>query len=94
MQVFPFTNRGNRSKQGLSVEFQISVWHRVTGSLIIQNIQNRIDQLFHRKNICIDGWGVVSLERTFIGMNIETDNVTRQGIQRFSLFIAERDKEE
>ena len=89
--MFPWNDRGNYTYEGLEIEFQLSAWVRgdKPGSLSTQLIQKRIDELIHKANISINGWYIISLRRSLIDIRTEDDNVTKEGIQRFRLLIAE-----
>lgn len=89
LHILPWTDRGNHTLEGLDSEFQINVWTQERGNLQVQNIQNRIDELLHKAEPCIDGWNITGLRRSFIDIVMQEDNITRQGIQRFHLMIGE-----
>ena len=89
LYILPFIDRGNHTLEGLECELQVSVWHQERGNLPIQNIQKRIDELLHLAEPCIDGWNITGLRRTFVDIVTDTDNITKQGIQRFKLMIGE-----
>ena len=54
--------------EGVTVEFQISAWVRGAsrGSLAVQSIQKRIDELIHKANLSITGWKIITLRRELI----------------------------
>jgi hypothetical protein len=88
----PWSNRDNHTWDGWATEFELDVWYRgdARGNKPVQLIQKRIDELLHDASPCIDGWNVVVLKRSFVNIQTDpTDNVTKQGIQRFKLFIGE-----
>lgn len=91
MQILPWNDRGNHTKEGLSCEFQITTWYRSPGkgNLQVQTIQKRIDELLHKAEPCIDGWNIIGLRRTIIDILTNDDNVTKQGIQKYNLLIGE-----
>lgn len=91
MQIRPLTDRGNHTWDGVEIRFQINVWYRAPGrgDLKVQEIQARIDQLLHNKDICVEGWDIISLRRTLVDILIETDNVTQHGVQIFNLMLGE-----
>lgn len=91
ISMFPFNDRGSYTTEGVTVEFQISAWVRGAsrGSLAVQSIQKRIDELIHKANLSITGWKIITLRRELIDERTEDDNVTKQGIQRFRLLLGE-----
>lgn len=89
LYIMPLEDRGCHTLEGFESEFQISVWSQERGNLPIQNIQKRIDELLHKSEPCIDGWNILSLRRTVVDIQIEDDNITRHGIQRFKILIGE-----
>lgn len=98
-QPFPFItigqgqwqNRGNEDFQGVEVDMEIHVWYRSPnrGRLKVQEIQKRIDELLHRQDPCIEDWNIIALNRKFVDILIEDDNVTLHGVQIFNLKIGE-----
>jgi len=98
INALPFTERDNATYDGLECEFQINVWYQPgktgqtsRGNKPVQLIQKRIDELLQLRSLCVNGWNVLQLRRTFIDILVESDNVTRQGIQRFKLFLGSKD---
>lgn len=91
LQVLPWTDRGSHTYEGLETEFQIDVWYRSPGrgTKQVQAIQKRIDELLHKRQICVYGWNTNLMRRTYIDIVTEDDNVTHNGIQRFKLFLGE-----
>lgn len=91
IDILPFDNRGNHTKEGWRCEFQINVWYREPGrgKLKVQDIQNRIDVLLHNANLGGTGWDTLCLLRTLVDILTEDDNVTLHGIQRFNLLLGE-----
>lgn len=89
IRILPWTDRGNHTNEGLACEFQITVWYQEPGrgNAKVQDIQERIDQLIHSQEFCIDGWNIILCRRTFIDILTDEDNVTKQGIQRFQLDV-------
>lgn len=84
-------DRGNHTWEGLSATITINSWYREAnaGRKKVQEIQNRIDQLIHKQDPCIEGWNVVSLRRGPANILIEDDNITIHGVQKFNLLIGE-----
>lgn len=91
LKIKPWEDRGNHSWEGLKAEISIDVFYRATGrgDLEVQKIQKRIDELLHSQDICIEGWNIVVLRRSFVDIMTEDDNVTLHGIQKFKLFLGE-----
>ena len=89
LMIFPFSDRGSYTTEGLDTLFQVSTWVRGSGrgDKEVQAIQKRIDELLHKANLSIEGWGIISLRRELIEIVTEEDNVTKQGIQRFRLLM-------
>lgn len=89
LMIFPFNDRGSYTTEGLNAQFQISTWVRGSGrgDKEVQSIQKRIDELLHKANLTIEGWGIISLRRELIEIRTEDDNVTKEGIQRFRLLM-------
>ena len=94
MQIKPWTDRGNHSKEGWECELQVNVWYQPgtasskgRGDKQVQLIQKRIDELLHNREICIGEWNTLQLRRTFVDIITSDDNVTRHGIQRFKLYL-------
>lgn len=94
MNILPWSDRANRTWDGLEAEFQIDVWHRKLGTLKVQEIQKRIEELLHQANLCIQGWNIISMRRTFIDIAIDSDSVTRRGIQRFRIRLGRNSYQE
>lgn len=98
LNILPFTPRDNATNDGLQCEFQINVWYApgttgnaMRGNKPVQLIQKRIDELLQNRNLCINGWNTLQLRRSFIDILTEADNVTKHGVQRFSLFLGSKD---
>lgn len=96
INIMPFLPRDNHTYDGLECEFQVNTFYQPgpnntgRGSLAVQNIQKRIDQLLQKRSLCIDGWNTLQLRRSFINIETENDNVTKHGIQRYKLYIGEK----
>lgn len=90
LELKPWNDRGNHTKEGWQGELQVSVFNRGNrGDKDTQAIQNRIDELLHSQHICVEGWNNLNLRRTFVNIIVLEDNVTLFGIQRFNLLIGE-----
>lgn len=91
MQIKPLTNRDNESYDGVEINYQINVWHQggSQGDKTVQSIQNRIDELLHKQDICIIGWNVISHTRTLVDIADDPDGRTKHGIQTFKLMLGE-----
>lgn len=91
LNIVPFTDRGSYTTEGVAVEFQVSIWVRGTGlgAKQLQALQKRVDELIHEANLSISGWNIITIRRSLIDQQVENDNVTRQGIQRFTLLLGE-----
>lgn len=97
LKILPWLDRGNHSFDGMECEFQISVWYQPgegnntnRGNKPVQEIQERIDALLHKTELCVDGWNSLQLRRSYIDIETQDDNVTKHGIQRFTLMIGEK----
>jgi hypothetical protein len=90
-----FEERGNHTFEGFTTEVQISVWYRPGARLTgrgnkgLQLIQERIDELLHKQSVCVEGWNTLQFRRSLISIEVEEDNVTRHGIQRFNVLLGE-----
>lgn len=98
LNILPFVQRDNATNDGLECEFQINVWYSPgtstnagRGNKKVQLIQKRIDELLQHRSVCINGWNTLQLRRSFIDILTEEDNVTKQGVQRFKLFLGSKD---
>lgn len=98
INALPFVQRDNATNDGMECEFQINVWYSPgasgqtsRGNKPVQLIQKRVDELLQHRSLCVNGWNTLQLRRTFIDIVVESDNVTRQGIQRFKLFLGSKD---
>lgn len=98
VNALPFTQRDNATNDGMECEFQINVWYQPgksgttsRGNKPVQLIQKRIDELLQHRSLCVNGWNTLQLRRTFIDILVESDNVTRHGVQRFNLFLGSKD---
>lgn len=91
MQIKPMQIRDNEDWDGVSFQYQINVWYQAPGQgdLKVQQIQKRIDELLHKKDICIDGWNIVTHRRSVVDILDEPDGRTKHGVQIFNLFLAE-----
>jgi hypothetical protein len=91
MDISPFNDRGNHTKEGWECEFQINVFYRAPGrgKKQVQLIQKRIDELLHQSEICIEGWNNLGCRRLMADILTEDDNVTLHGIQRFKILLGE-----
>ena len=91
IDILPFQDRGNHSKEGWSCLMQINVWYDGPGKgrKQVQLIQNRIDELLHNSELCVEGWNNLGLRRTLVDIVTEDDNQTLHGIQRFNLLLGE-----
>lgn len=95
--VLPFTDRANATYEGFSAEVQINVHYRpgegsnlARGNRPVYLIQEKIDTVLHKKELCIDGWNTLQMRRSLITIETDVDNVTKHGIQRFNLLIGEK----
>lgn len=98
VNALPFIPRDNATHDGLECEFQLNVWYQPgktgttsRGNKPVQLIQKRLDELLEQRSLCVNGWNTLQLRRTFIDILVESDNVTRHGIQRFKLFLGSKD---
>lgn len=91
ISIKPMQDRGNQEYEGVQFQYQIDVWNQGInqGDLKVQQIQARIDELLHKKDICIDGWNIVVHRRSTIDILDEPDGRTKHGIQIFNLFLGE-----
>lgn len=87
----PQTDRGSHTTEGWDSPLVINVWAREEnrGRKQTQAIQERIDFLLHKQDICIDGWNVINFRRDTCHILPEPDSVTFQGIQTFNLLLGE-----
>jgi hypothetical protein len=87
--IKPMSDRANEEWDGVSFQYQIDVWVQGVnqGDLKVQQIQERIDQLLHASNICVDGWNVISHRRTTVDILDEPDGRTKHGVQIYKLFL-------
>ncbi len=91
MQIKPLADRANEDWDGVEINYQINVWYQAPGQgdLKVQQIQERIDELLHNQDICIDGWNVIVHRRTTVDILDEPDGRTKHGVQIFKLFLGE-----
>jgi len=91
LNIRPWTDRANHTKDGFAAEPTIDVFYRAPGrgDLKVQQIQKRVDELLHNTDICVEGWNIIVFRRAFIDIMTEPDNVTLHGIQKFKLFLGE-----
>lgn len=87
----PMENRSNHTWRGWSSSVTIHVWYQESGRgrKKVQEIQAIIDSLLNQKDICVDGWNIVSLRAQFVDVIVDIDNVTLHGIQIFNLLLGE-----
>lgn len=99
LQILPWLQRDNYTLDGMECDCQINVFYRPgtsgntgRGNKQIYLIQQRIDEILHNQkdNLCVDGWNILQLRRTFLDIVTEDDNITKQGIQRFLIYIGEK----
>lgn len=96
LQILPWSDRSSHTHDGFECEFQINVWYSPEGSntglgnKVVQGIQQRIDELLHNTNLCVDGWNSLLLRRTYVDIETQEDNVTKHGIQRFKLLLGSK----
>lgn len=91
LQIKPMSDRGNQSFEGVEIDYQINVWYRAPGrgDLEVQKIQERIDFLLHKRDICIEGWNIITHRRSTVNILDEPDGVTKHGVQIFNLMLGE-----
>lgn len=89
--IKPMSDRANHDWDGVQFQYQVDVWYRAPGQgdLKVQQIQQRIDELLHNQDICIDGWNVVVHRRSTVDILDEPDGRTKHGVQIFKLFLGE-----
>ncbi len=91
MNFDPWTERSNETWRGWETDFETSTWYRAPGrgKAGVQAIQKRIDELIHHTQPCIEGWNIVALTAVDVSVEVDVDNVTLNGLQRFKLLIGE-----
>lgn len=91
LQIKPWEDRGNHTNEGLSAVITVHTFYRSPnrGDKKVQEIQQRIDTLLHNKDLCFDGWNVISFRRQLIDILIEEDSVTLHGVQKYNLLLGE-----
>lgn len=99
MKIYPYikitgfllSDRGNEDWDGVTINYQISVWHRGInlGNLKVQDVQARVDALLHRTELCIVGVNIVAHNRVTTQILPEDDGRTLHGVQIFSVSIGE-----
>ena len=101
INVGQFSDRSNHSWRGWKAPVQINVWYRGGSSTTspntpagrgrkqVQIIQNRIDELLHQVDICIDGWNIIVNRASTVDVFVDPDTVTLHGVQIFNLMIGE-----
>ncbi len=91
IQMKPMTDRGNTTFDGVALKYTINVWYQSPGrgDLQAQRIQERVDQLLHARDICVEGWNVIAHRRSNVNILDEPDGVTKHGVQQFNLLLGE-----
>ena len=87
----PMEDRSNHTWRGWTSNFVIHTWYQEAGRgrKKVQEIQAAIDLVLHTKDICVDGWNIVSLRAQTVDVIVDNDNVTLHGIQIFNLLLGE-----
>ena len=80
---------GDDAKKGFDASLQIHVWSRARGRFEVKRIQGEIYNTLHRNNIAIGSYGTLGFDETFQDSNLDSDGLTRHGVQRFRTFFAE-----
>lgn len=91
IQMKPMNDRGNHDWEGVGIKYQINVWYRAPGQgdLKVQQIQERIDFLLHKQEICIEGWNIIVHRRETVDILDDPDGRTKHGVQIFNLMLGE-----
>jgi len=89
LSIKPMADRGNEDWDGVSFSYDIHSYVQGTnlGDLKVQQIQARVDELLHTKDICIDGWNIIVHRRSVVNILDEPDGRTKHGVQTFTLFL-------
>jgi hypothetical protein len=74
-------------KTGFEVTVTIHSWSDYRGRAQVKGLLGEIYLLLHRKDYVIIGYTLVGSDCEFEETILESDGVTRHGIQRFRLFL-------
>jgi hypothetical protein len=74
-------------KTGFEVTVTIHAWSNYRGRAQVKGLLGEIYFLLHRKDYVIIGYTLIGSDCEFEETILESDGVTRHGIQRFRLFL-------
>lgn len=75
---------------GADVTITIHTWSRYRGRKEVKNIQGRIYEILHRANLSVSGYHLVGIDWLQSESFMDTDGLTRHGVQTFRITIEEQ----
>lgn len=92
---FPYVNIGDDTFTdfdgddftGFDGTLTIHTWSTADGRIETKNLQGEIYDLLHRANLVILGYNVITIDQVFADSFLETDGITRHGVQRFRILL-------
>lgn len=74
---------------GFEATITVHTWSTYRGRLEVKQIMGLIYNALHRAEINVQGYNLLGCDSEFSETFLESDGVTRHGVQRFRIFIRE-----
>jgi len=86
-----FSEGSTDAEGGFFVTSTIHVWSRYSGFLEAKQLQANIYDLLNRQTIALpnNDYGIAGITFEFSNATLDPDGLTRHGVSRFSLYVAE-----
>lgn len=72
---------------GMDGDLNIHTWSSYKGKKEIKALQNEIYNLLNRADLTIIGYNVINIEQVYSNTFLESDGITRHGVQRYRVLI-------
>ncbi len=82
-----FTDFDGDDFTGFDGTLTVHTWSTADGRIEIKNLQGEIYDLLHRTNLVILGYNVITIDQVYADSFLETDGLTRHGVQRFRILL-------
>jgi len=74
-------------ESGFEATLTIHTWSAYRGRAEVKEMQGAVYNLLHRADLTITGYNVLGCDFEFSQSMVDSDGVTRHGIQRFRIYI-------
>ena len=72
---------------GFDATLTIHTWSQTDGKTELKSLQGEIYNSLHHTNLTILGYNVITIDQVFADSFVDTDGLTRHGVQRFRILL-------